>query len=207
MVIFSATANRGAYGIETANKRRWHPHYVGRRQTARLKHSQEPKPNPSPTLGPARREYRKRFSRPKNKQSPKPSPVLRPVSASLRLRFRSAAFPRALRDSFSFGLSPKELNRLLRRGARLSYGRVLFFLASRCLRLPRATSAKPASGLCPRYATRFLLAARQFANCVCIALAGSVGCEQKEPKNRRSNRVPSNLFEWPRCKEEGEAKL
>ena len=28
----------------------------------------------------------------------------------------------------------------------------------------------------------FLLAARQFANYVCIALAGSVGCEQKEPK-------------------------
>ncbi|WP_300601488.1 hypothetical protein, partial [uncultured Rikenella sp.] len=28
----------------------------------------------------------------------------------------------------------------------------------------------------------FLIAARQFANCVCIALAGSVGCEQKEPK-------------------------
>ncbi|WP_300828323.1 hypothetical protein [uncultured Rikenella sp.] len=28
----------------------------------------------------------------------------------------------------------------------------------------------------------FLLAARQFANCVCIALAGSVGCEQREPE-------------------------
>jgi len=28
----------------------------------------------------------------------------------------------------------------------------------------------------------FLLAARQLANYVCIALAGSVGCEQKEPK-------------------------
>ncbi len=68
--------------------------------------------------GPAQRENRSRFSRPKNKQSPKPSPVLRPVSASLRLRFRSAAFPRALRDSFSFGLSPKELNRFFRRGAR-----------------------------------------------------------------------------------------
>ncbi|WP_304707925.1 hypothetical protein [uncultured Rikenella sp.] len=32
----------------------------------------------------------------------------------------------------------------------------------------------------------FLLAARQFANFVCIALAGSVGCEQKEPKKLQS---------------------
>ncbi|WP_300828953.1 hypothetical protein [uncultured Rikenella sp.] len=32
----------------------------------------------------------------------------------------------------------------------------------------------------------FLLAARQFANYVCIALAGSVGCEQKEPKKLQS---------------------
>ncbi|WP_297625386.1 hypothetical protein [uncultured Rikenella sp.] len=32
----------------------------------------------------------------------------------------------------------------------------------------------------------FLLAARQFANHVCIALAGSVGCEQKEPKKLQS---------------------
>ncbi len=58
----------------------------------------------------------------------------------------------------------------------------LFLLASRCLRLPRATSAKPVNGLCFRNATRFLLAARQFANFVCIALAGSVGCEQREPE-------------------------
>ncbi|WP_300601345.1 hypothetical protein, partial [uncultured Rikenella sp.] len=28
----------------------------------------------------------------------------------------------------------------------------------------------------------FLLAARHFANCVCIALAGSVGCEQQRTK-------------------------
>ena len=35
---------------------------------------------------------------------------------------------RALRDSFSFGSPPKELNRFFRRGARLSYGRVLFSL-------------------------------------------------------------------------------
>jgi len=32
----------------------------------------------------------------------------------------------------------------------------------------------------------FLLAARQLANYVCIALAGSVGCEQKEPKKLQS---------------------
>ena len=47
-------------------------------------------------LGPARRENRKRFSRPKNSRGPKHSPILRPVSASLRLRFRSAVFSRAL---------------------------------------------------------------------------------------------------------------
>ena len=35
--------------------------------------------------------------------SPKLAPVLRPVSASLRLRYRSAAFSRALRDSSIFG--------------------------------------------------------------------------------------------------------
>ena len=50
---------------------------------------------PSPMLGPARRENRFRFSRPKNRHSPKLAPVLRPVSASLRLRLRSAAFSRA----------------------------------------------------------------------------------------------------------------
>ncbi len=44
-------------------------------------------------------------------------PKHRPVSASLRLRCRSAAF-RAPGDSFCFGSSPKQLNRLLRRGAR-----------------------------------------------------------------------------------------
>ncbi|WP_304708524.1 hypothetical protein, partial [uncultured Rikenella sp.] len=44
----------------------------------------------SPMLGLARRENRNRFSRPKNSHSP----ILRPVCASLRLRFRSAAFYR-----------------------------------------------------------------------------------------------------------------
>ena len=63
--------------------------------------------NPNPMLGPARRENRLRFSRPKNRHNPKHSPVLRPVPASLRLRFRSAAFSPALRDSFYFGSPPK----------------------------------------------------------------------------------------------------
>ncbi|WP_304471414.1 hypothetical protein, partial [uncultured Rikenella sp.] len=54
-----------------------------------------------------RRENRNRFSRPKNRHSPKHdpklAPVLYPVCASLRLRYRSAAFSRALRDSSIFG--------------------------------------------------------------------------------------------------------
>ena len=61
------------------------------------------RPNSSPKLGPARCENRSRFSRPKNSRSPKLAPILRPVSASLRLRCRSAAFSRALRDSSIFG--------------------------------------------------------------------------------------------------------
>ncbi len=71
---------------------------VGWRRTARLYEPQKlsqqfnPKQSPphSPMLGLARRENRIRFSRPKNKHSPKLVPVLRPVSASLRLRCRSA---------------------------------------------------------------------------------------------------------------------
>ncbi len=66
-----------------------------------------PPPLPNPKLGPARQENRIRFSRLKNKHSPKLAPVLRPVSASLRLRCRSAAFSRALRDSSIFGSPPK----------------------------------------------------------------------------------------------------
>ena len=49
-------------------------------------------PKLAPMLGPARRENRNRLSRLKNKHSPTQSPVLCPVSASLRLRCRSAAF-------------------------------------------------------------------------------------------------------------------
>ena len=74
-----------------------------------------------PLLGPAQSENHNRFSLPKNRQNPTHSPVLRPVCASLRLRFRSAAFSRALRDSFCFGSPPKQLNRFLRRGTRLSF--------------------------------------------------------------------------------------
>ena len=43
-------------------------------------------------LGPARRKNRSRVSRLKNNRSPKLAPVLRLVSASLRLRCRSATF-------------------------------------------------------------------------------------------------------------------
>ena len=87
--------------------------------------------------------------------------------------------------------------------------RVLFSLTSLrsfCLRLPRAALPKTVNGLWSRNATRFLLAAYHSPQAV-SGCAGSVGCEQREPDNRRSSRVPSNSFEWPRRKEEGEAKL
>ena len=51
-----------------------------------------------------------RFKEPQElgqQRGPKHSPILRPVSASLRLRCRSAAFSRALRDSSIFGAPPK----------------------------------------------------------------------------------------------------
>ncbi len=48
----------------------------------------------SQQLGPVRRENRNRFSRLKNRYSPKLDPVLRPVSVSLRFRYRSATFCR-----------------------------------------------------------------------------------------------------------------
>ncbi len=77
---------------------------VGWQRTARLcesqklgqmpghQHSSTHHPNSSPKLGPARLENRSRFSSPKNRHVPKLAPTLRPVSASLRLRCRSAAF-------------------------------------------------------------------------------------------------------------------
>ncbi|WP_304709305.1 hypothetical protein [uncultured Rikenella sp.] len=43
----------------------------------------------------------------------------------------------------------------------------------------------------------FLLAARQFANYVCIALAGSVGCEQKEQKKLQTDACASSRCRWP----------
>ncbi len=64
------------------------------------------RPNPSLMLGPARRENRSRFSRLKNSRSPKQSPILRPVSASLRLRFRSAALVVARGNSCRIGRVP-----------------------------------------------------------------------------------------------------
>ena len=76
---------------------------VGQRPSAQARRLVEPqrydqkqspkhRPNPSPMLGPARRENRLRFSRLKNRHSPTHGPKQCPVSASLRLRFRSAAF-------------------------------------------------------------------------------------------------------------------
>ncbi len=59
-------------------------------------------PEPSPMLGSTRRENRKRFSRLKNRHCPKLAPILRPVSASLRLRFRSATFFARLARGSSF---------------------------------------------------------------------------------------------------------
>ena len=87
--------------------------------------------------------------------------------------------------------------------------RVLFSLTSLrsfCLRLPRAALTKTVNGLGSRNATRFLLAAYHSPQAV-SGCAGSVGCDQREPDNRRSSRVPSNSFEWPRRKEEGKTKL
>ena len=90
-----------------------------------------------------------------------------------------------------------------------SGSRVLFSLTSLrsfCLRLPRAALPKTVNGLWSRNATRFLLAAYHSPQAV-SGCAGSVGYEQREPDNRRSSRVPSNSFEWPRRQEEDEAKL
>ncbi len=64
------------------------------------KFGKKQRPIHSPLLGPARRENQLRFSRLKNKHSPKLAPVLRTVSASLRLRFRSAAFASPARLSY-----------------------------------------------------------------------------------------------------------
>ena len=67
-------------------------------------------------------------------------------------------------------------------------------LRSFCLRLPRATLPKTVHGLWSRNATRFLLAAHQSPQAV-SGCAGSVGCEQRKPDNRRSSlghRVHSN---------------
>ncbi len=87
---------------------------VGWRRTARLKEPQElgPKPgqqlspihcpNLSPMLGPARHENRLRFSCPKSRHGPKHYPV----SASLRLRCRSAAFAVARGNSCRIGRVP-----------------------------------------------------------------------------------------------------
>ncbi len=69
------------FGVEADSKRRCASLRGGRLRPARLCESQK--------LDPARRENWLRFSRLKNRHSPKHCPV----SASLRLRYRSATFP------------------------------------------------------------------------------------------------------------------
>ena len=62
------------------------------------KHSPTHRPQSKPHARPARLENRNRFSSLKNNRSPKLAPVLRPVSASLRLRCRSAGAARHSKD-------------------------------------------------------------------------------------------------------------
>ncbi len=81
----------------------------------------------SQQLGPARRENRLRFSRLKNRHSPKHSPVLCPVSASLRLRFRSAAFPSPAGISSRFCSPQNERNPSL--GGRATVFRIVLYSA------------------------------------------------------------------------------
>ncbi|WP_300728814.1 hypothetical protein [uncultured Rikenella sp.] len=75
--------------------------------------------------------------------------------------------------------------------------------ASRFERFPTPAVARGSSSVPPRTvlfnfaALVFLLAARQFANYVCIALAGSVGCEQKEPKKLQTDADASSSFRRP----------
>ena len=71
------------FRVEAGSKRRCASLRDGRLRPARLCESQK--------LGPMRWENRIRFSHPKNKHGPKLAPILRPVSASLRLRWRRSA--------------------------------------------------------------------------------------------------------------------
>ena len=87
-------------------------------------------PNANPILGPARHENRLRFSRPKNSRSPKHSPVLRPVSASLRLRCRSAAFAVARWDFISILLTAKRVKSPFRRAGDGFLHEIVFFAHS-----------------------------------------------------------------------------
>ncbi len=90
-----------------------------------------PRQNSRPILGPARRENRFRFSRLKNRHGPKLAPVLRPVSASLRLRCRSAAFSVARGNSCRIGRVPTGRICPLKRAGDGVFGRVDLFA---CLR-------------------------------------------------------------------------
>ena len=68
--------------------------------------------SPTPPSGKAAGRQGRRFGEPHyslsaQSSAKKHSPILRPVSSSLRLRCRSAALSRALRDSSIFGSPPK----------------------------------------------------------------------------------------------------
>ena len=102
---------------------------VGRRPSAQARRFYEPQKH-SQQLGLARRENRFRFSRPKNSRSPKHSPVLRPVSASLRLRCRSAAFAVARWDFISILLTAKRVKSPFRRAGDGFLHEIVFFAHS-----------------------------------------------------------------------------
>ncbi|WP_300601654.1 hypothetical protein, partial [uncultured Rikenella sp.] len=94
----------------------------------------------SQQLGPARRENRNRFSRLKNRHSPKLDPVLRPVSASLRLRLRSAAFATRW-DFISILLTAKRAKSLLlKAGGRRIFARSRGFSRACAIHLYSATA-------------------------------------------------------------------
>ncbi len=107
--VFGRSQRRTNIKAEAASKRRCasppHPGAAGRPLTRGLsyslsaqsmtnKFSPTHRPQSKPHARPARLENRNRFSSLKNNRSPKLAPVLRPVSASLRLRCRSAGAAR-----------------------------------------------------------------------------------------------------------------
>ena len=132
-----------------------------------------PKSKPHARRGTARKPIT--VFEPKEQHSPKQNPVLRPVSASLRLRYRSAAFSRALRDSSIFGY---------RRNSRIaSLGG-----ARGCFEVIKVAST---SVLCPRAGGNLIQTRNTRLNDFLLQRSRAVEhcpasncsfCEQKEPK-------------------------